>query len=87
MITLMTAIYIDSETALSWQRSSKECCELNRATAEAIRESLRRATDTLLKSRELISQSAETIERIRTAEAGVDGKIDVGTPPASGAAQ
>jgi hypothetical protein len=83
----MTAIYMDSETALSWQRSSKECCELDRATAEAIRESLRRATDALLKSRELISQSAETIERIRTAETGVDRKIDSGMPPGSGDAQ
>jgi hypothetical protein len=62
----MTAVYIDSETAMSWQDSSKERCSLSRTTAEAIRTSLRRSTATLLELQELLSKSDETIERLRT---------------------
>jgi hypothetical protein len=66
MVTLMTTVYIDRETAISWQSSCKERCSLSRATAEAIRESLRRTTATILKLHELLSQSDETIRRLRT---------------------
>jgi hypothetical protein len=66
MVTLMTTLYIDSETAMSWQNSSKEHGSVSRSTAEAIRESLRRTTATILKLQELLAQSDATIERLRT---------------------
>jgi hypothetical protein len=61
----MTAVYIDSDTAISWHPSSKECRGLSRAAVEAIRNSLRRTTATVLKLQDLIVQSDETIERLR----------------------
>jgi hypothetical protein len=66
MVTIMTAVPVDSETAIAWQDSSRQRCSLSRTTVEAIRESLRRTTATILKLQELLSQSDETIERLRT---------------------
>jgi hypothetical protein len=66
MVTLMTAVYVDTDTAISWQSSCKERSLLSRNTAEAIRVTLRRTTATILKLQELLSQSDETIERLRT---------------------
>jgi hypothetical protein len=65
MVRLLTTIHIDSETTITWLPSSRKRFSLSRATAQAIRESLRHTTATVLHLQELLSQSDETIERIR----------------------
>jgi hypothetical protein len=64
MIRLLTTLSIDSETSISWLPSSGQRCSLSRATARAIRDSLRRTTATILKLQELLHQSDETLRRL-----------------------
>ncbi len=80
MVRLLTTLHIDSETTISWLPSSGQRCSLSRATARAIRDSLRRTTATILRLQELLHQSDETIERLR--EAAPDAlPADIGAPP------
>jgi hypothetical protein len=83
MVRLLTTIHIDSETTVSWLPSSRQRCALSRATARAIRESLRRTTANLLKLQELLRQSEETIRRLQDPEPGTD-PAQVQMPPSAG---
>jgi hypothetical protein len=81
MVRLLTTLHLDSETTISWLPSSRQRCTLSRTTARAIRDSLRRATATILRVQELLRQSDETIERLRTAAPGpLSASIDADPP-------
>jgi hypothetical protein len=83
MVRLLTTIHIDSETTVSWLPSSGRGCALSRATARAIRESLRRTTANLLKLQELLRQSEETIRRLQDPTAGTPA-AQIEIPPSPG---
>jgi hypothetical protein len=63
---VMAAEFLDHEDLLRYVRMSKKCCALTRATNEITRESLRNVRNAIEKSRELISQSDEVIQRLKT---------------------
>ena len=65
MVRVLTTIHIDSETTISWLPSSRKCFALSRATARALRDSLRSTTATVLHLQELLSQSDAALGRIR----------------------
>jgi hypothetical protein len=65
MVRLLTTLHIDPETTISWLPSTGQRCKLSRSTTRALRESLRRATATILRLQELLSQSDETLDRLR----------------------